>query len=303
MNVLSYSPADDTGGVGWFMASAFRDDPRVNYRQVTGSPSYLQYPSQNAWHTFTVLDMWQRADVVHLHDGFWGVNDMAFAPKPLVVTWHGTGFREHYPANVREQKDYGAVGLVATLDLWLKAMDDVTWCPAPLPLDELAALAAPLPGEPGVDRPLRVGHNPTNRALKSTPAFLAACERIGSDIEPVLVERQPWSVSLAVKATCDAYFDQTMFGYGQNSIEAWAMGLPVVCGGEPWTMEEYQRRFGYIPFIRTEEPGIEEALRELLDPITRKAYGQLGNRHAQTYHSQAAGRALLRPIYEEAAWR
>lgn len=301
MRVLSYSPYDDTGGTGYLMASAFNAvAPWVTYNAVCGAPSYLQYPPHTPWDWTNIRRMWRQADVVHLHDGFHQTQGLP--RRPHVVTWHGTGFREQSDTCLALQRAKGAVGLVSTLDLWLLAPDDVQWMPAPFDLDWLAGFRRELQldGVGGVDRPLRIGHCPTNRALKSTAAFLAAAERLNEEmpVQVVLVEGKPWAEVLPIKATFDVYFDQTAYGYGQNSIEAWAMGIPVVCGAQPATLVEYQRRFGSLPFVYADPGSIYEALRVLSGLEERTHWARRGRAHVEQFHSQAAGVKALTAAYQ-----
>jgi hypothetical protein len=246
VKVFSYSPFDDVGAFGYRMASAFdqHGPDGWEYRAVRGAPSYLQFPAHDEWHWPSIVRWWDEADVVHVHDHIPTVGQ----PRPIVVTFHGTGFRETPTDHLRLAAAANARPLVSTLDLYLLAPDDVTWCPQVDDLDALALHRIPTEG------PLRIGHAPTNRLLKSTDLFLAACERLAADIplEVVLIEGLPWSEALALKGTCDIIFDQTAYGYGGNAIEAWAMSIPVVCGAPEATLTEYQRRFGHLPFVLAE---------------------------------------------------
>lgn len=292
MRVLSWSGGDDVGGVGWGMASAFNAvRPDWTYESVVGSPSWLQYPRHTPIERLDTA--WAEADVVHLHEGFSFVR----GPKPLVVTYHGTGFREVPGLCLEQVRLHRAVCLVPTLDLWLLAPDEVTWAPAPFDLDWLATLRTPV--DDGV---LRIGHCPTNRALKSTDAFLAAASRLGRElsVEVVMVEGRPWAECLPVKATLDVYFDQTLFGYGQNSVECWGMGIPVVAGADERTLGEMVRRFP-LPFVQADESTIYQALRVLAEPDARAQWAARGLAHAERFHSQRAFVDLLEPIYRQQA--
>src|SRR6185369_16504535 len=124
-------------------------------------------------------------------------------------------FRLHGPAMLAEQRRRRAIGLAATLDLYLMAPDDLTWAPALYDLDWLASLRSPI--DDGI---LRIAHAPTNRTIKGTDAFLAAAERLGRElpVEVILVERQSWYSCLHAKAIADIYFDQVALGYGNNAI-------------------------------------------------------------------------------------
>lgn len=295
MRVLSYSVFDDVGGTGYFMADAFNAlRPDWRYEAVRGAPSYLAYPEHTTWQWGNILDAWANADVVHLHDGF---HNIPVSRRGLVVTYHGTGFREQPDSLLRAQALHRAVGLVSTLDLWLLRPDDVTWNPIGVDIDHLATYRKPHTG------PLRIGHAPTNRALKSTEALIAAVEKVQTyaDVELVLIERQPWAECLRLKGTCDVYFDQTAYGYGTNTIECWAMGIPAIVGAQDATLEEYHRRFGVLPFVLADPGTIVEAIDKLLDPTTRALYSDLGRRHVRLFHSQRALVDRLVPIYEAAA--
>lgn len=295
MKLFSYSPYDDTGGLGWCLADAWHQQrPQDEYRQVCGAPSYLNYPQHDAWNWDSIQRWWRDADAVHVHDGF---HNIPKTRSNMVVTWHGTGFRESSTELLKDQRRFGATGMVSTLDLWLLAPDEVTWEPAPHDLDYYAQLRADTPKIPG---PLRIGHSPTNRALKSTAEFLIACDRIkdeGADIEVVMIEGVSWLESVALKATCDVFFDQTAHGYAGSSIEAMGMGIPLASGGPDHVLAEFERRFGYIPFIVCTPATIYDGLVALMDPDVRDRQTQLGLQHADTYHSYRAVVELLAPIY------
>ena len=290
MKVVQYLPYDDVGGVGFRTARALnRHRPDWDVKAYRGAPSYLQFPEHSRWHWPTIARDCYEADVVHSHDHRAKiVNRLAD-----VVTFHGTGFREGPAASLAHAGD--ARVLVSTLDLWLQAPDEVEWMPQMDDLDALASHVVPH----GTDK-VRVCHAPTNRALKSTHEFLAACERLqaqGAPLDVVLIEGVSWAEAVKIKGTCDVVFDQTAYGYGGNAIEAWARGLPVICGAADATLEEYERRFGSLPFVVADPGSIENALELLLQPVERGYWGQKGRMHAQRFHSQQAGVERLAGIY------
>lgn len=298
MKLLSYSPYDDTGMLGYNLASMWDQcRPHDTYRAVCGAPSYLNFPQHDPWDWRTIVRRWDEADAIHLHDGF---HAMPRKRSGLVVTWHGTGFRESSDILLRHQYEHQGIGTVSTLDLWLLAPDHVEWLPAPHDTASYRTIRSEVPAIPG---PLRIGHAPTNRALKHTDAFLAACDRIAqeAEIEVVLIEGVEWTESITLKATCDIWYDQVAFGYGGNGIEAMAMGIPVVCGAPDPTLAEYERRFGALPFVLADAGTIYDALAHLMDPEVRSEYGLRGMAHAEAFHSYAAVADRLEPIYVRAA--
>ena len=297
MKALSYSVYDDIGGLGWGLASAFRKLTDWEYRQVCGQPSYLDFPQADHWDWPQIVKWWKAADVVHLHDGY---HQLPSKRHGIVCTYHGIGFRGNPGWFLRQQEQHRATGLVSTLDLWLLAPSETTWCPAPYDLDWLHSFRHPLRRPDG---PLRIGHAPTDRSIKHTAEFLAACEQFGREtpVEVVLIEGMSWRDCLEVKGSCDIFYDQCAFTYGGNSIEAMAMGIPVLNGAPDATLAEYERRFGDLPFVLVDPGSILEGLRMLASPYARDAWGRRGRRHVEQFHSQRAVVDLLTPIYRDAA--
>ena len=288
----------DTGGNGHRTAEAFRRLTDWTYHSTARHRNYLAYPVDLRWDE--AIRWWRRADVVHLRDGF-QAQAMLHAPdRPAVIHHHGTQFRLHRDELLREQARRGAIGLAATLDLFLMAPSDVEWMPALYDLDWLASLRAPV--DDGV---LRIAHAPTNRGIKSTEAFLAAAKRLGRElpIEVILVERQAWSACIRAKARADIYFDQVALGYGNNAIEAWGMGQPVIAGGAPDTLDEMERRWGSLPFVLADEGSVLDALRHLADPAHRALWAGRGRAHATRWHSDRAVVPMLQAVYERAMVR
>jgi hypothetical protein len=296
VRILNASHVADTGGNGWRTAQAFaRLAPDWHYRSTCRTTNYLAYPRDLPWER--AISEWKRADVVHVRDGFQAERLLRAPRRPTVIHQHGTQFRRHRDALLREQRQRRAIGLAATLDLYLMAPDDLIWAPALYDLGELAAMRSPI--DDGI---LRIAHAPTNRAIKGTDAFLRAVEALGHElpVELILVERASWSSCLAAKARADVYFDQVALGYGNNAIEAWGMGQPVIAGGAIETLAEMERRFGSLPFVLADEGSILKALRHLADPAARQEWARRGREHAERFHSATAGVAFLQGIYRRA---
>lgn len=289
MKVVNYAAGADTGGQSYRLKQAFTKLSDIDYRSLVRSTNYLQYPKDLPWQQ--AANALQKADVIHVNASF---RTLERYWKPTIIHHHGTGFRQNPEGHLAKAREWGSTPVVSTLDLWLLAPDETTWLPAPYDLDWLDTYRKPTGGTK-----LRIGHAPTDRAIKSTDALIKAVARI-PDAQLVLIEGKTWADCLKLKGTVDVFFDQVILGYGNNAIEAWGMGIPVVCGAQPDTLAEMTNRFGELPFVSATEDSIYEALMVLTDEVARKEWGERGRAHAERFHSERAVVDLMWPIYEEA---
>lgn len=290
MYVLSVRQGSDLAGSSYAIAKAFTSHHTITVRSAVRSTNYLDYRHDLAWSQ--LADEWPHADVVHLHEN--AKPRRILGDKPFVMHLHGTVFRRNVDLFRRYIADNGGVGVAATLDL-LDLEPSLTWLPHPISRDMLPARRVT------GGRLLRVAHAPTNRAIKATDAFLAACRLVG--VEPVLIEGKTNAECLAIKATCDALYDQTELGYGVNAIEAWALGLPVIAGGAPSTLNRMRDEFGSLPFIETTADTIADALAVLQDDQARSEWADAGHAHYRRFHDGSETVRRLAPIYESLADR
>lgn len=287
MRVLSIHKGQDTAGIGWLLAQAFRGHPTISLRSAVRRSNYIAYPHDLDWSRAQVA--WAAADVAHLHNTL-ATWQLMGGRKPFVLHHHGTYYRQNAEVLNREVADRGGRAVAATLDL-LDLDDDLTWCPAPFDLDWLAGFRQPRRGR------LRVGHAPTDRSLKSTAAFLEACRKLG--VDPVLIEGQSWQECLRLKGTCDVLYDQVRLGYGHNAVEAWAMGIPVIAGAPLPTLNRMQQTFGGLPFFPAIEFTIGDAIEALMQPEIRHEWADAGQRHARRWHDGRETVDRLGRLYTE----
>lgn len=285
MRVLNYSHGADTGGVGHLIKRAFDRHSDWIYRQACRTVNYIGYPRD----TTTNRTKPETFDVLHANNAF-----KTLPVMPSVIHYHGTQFRRQPDFFLPEQKRRKAVGLVSTLDLWLMDPPNLEWLPAPYDIEWLQTFRQPVG-----DGVFRVAHAPTDRGIKSTDPLIQAVDRLSKEIpvELVLVERANWQKCLARKGTADVYFDQVLLGYGNNAIEAWGMGIPVIAGGQPDTLAEMRNRFGDLPFYEATEETIYDALKVLADETTRAEWSRRGLAHVERFHDDAQVVAQLEPIY------
>ena len=301
MRILNYAVGYDTGGQGIRIKQGCDRYSEHEYRQVARRISYIQYPVDADPSQAQALGDW--ADVVHVSHRIPPFRrrdrlvDRIGEGKPLVVHHHGTAFRRDHAVRLAEARRARATLVVSTVDLLDYAPEGI-WLPAPYDLEWLATFR-----NHRDDGVFRVGHTPTARGIKSTEKLVEAVHRLASDlpVELVLGERVPWTKAITLKGVCDVYFDQVILGYGNNAIEAWGMGIPVVAGAAPDTLARMADMFGTIPFYRADDSvdSIYTALRELAEPEARAYWGKVGAEHAHRFHREQVVVGLLEQVYTE----
>lgn len=293
----------DTGGVSAAIGRAFEDEPGWQFRAIISTLNYIDYPRQYSWNRETVEQMWREADVIHLHHNLIGPERLTkgwkgfrLPRRPYLVHFHGTGFRENHREHLRVLRRWRAYGVVATVDLALLA-PDLPWLPCPV-----GDLPQRIARNDGM---VCIAHAPTDRNIKGTAAFLEAVDRLrseGHDVYFDLIEGVTWAECLQRKAQADIYYDQVQLGYGNNAIEVWGMGIPVVAGAQPATLAEMQRRFGSLPFYEASESTIYDALKALVQsPDLRAEYSAKGLAHVERFHDQRVVVEQLKAIYRKVA--
>jgi hypothetical protein len=294
----------DTGGVNHQIVDAFRTEPGWLVRAMISGRNYIEYPSDLIFDYRMLGEWWRAADVIHLSHEFYRlrkVERLKLPARPKVMHYHGTGYRERAEDLIRHQRANRAIGLVATLDLWLLNPDETEWLPCPYNLNALQSHVA-ASRSPGM---VKVAHAPTARKIKSTEPFLRAVKRLqeeGYELELDLIEKVSWKECLQRKASADIYFDQTILGYGNNAIEAWGMGIPVIAGASERTLQEMRRRLSNtLPFYQTTEGTIYEALKAMVQsPDLRAEYAERGLWHVQRFHDQKVVVEQLKDVYQRA---
>ncbi len=332
LKVFSLTTGADTGGWAGRMNDAFNQHPQglapgsqglapqapVSYHSMCNSDNYIEYPYDLPYSLPLLCQLYDRADVIHLHNTLHGHHFYDNGQgKPTVLIHHGILFRGSPRVVAQEARDIGAVQICSTIDLESKELG-VTWVPVPYELDgpisslvnrgipeSFQGLRAAYYPHKEEGKVIRIGHAPTNRAIKSTDAFLAstfALAERGLPVEAVLIEGKTHYETLRVKATCDLFMDQLHLGYGCNAVEAWAMGIPVIAAtDDPVVRKRMLDRWGVLPFVEATEATLEATIKELvLSKDLRDDYGALGYAHARMWHDATVVAPILTDIYQSA---
>lgn len=303
MRVFSLFTGADTGGWGWAMHRAFTAHaPDWTYRAMAATRNYIAYPEDLPYRQQLIPQLWAEADVIHLHNSLAGhkLYD-AGQGKPIVLQHHGARFRAAPIPMSMGAARMGAVQIASTVDLAMLA-PDVTWVPVPY---DLAAMRAIREAQYVPSQRIRIAHAPTVRSAKGTDAMLAALERLAAryPIDVDLIEGQPWWKCLKRKARADIFLDQLTLGYGCNSVEAMAMGIPVVSGAEdPAILDEMRRRWGkHLPFADATAATIERVIERIIkSKLYRQQLVGVGTAHVERYHDERKVVPLMADIYASA---
>ena len=282
----------DNGGAAWFLREALNENGhearQVRYRES----DYIGYPADLIQPSETQLRApWDWCDVVHVHDNAPFVPDAWWREgKPVVVTYHGTMYRDAPARYDQEAQARGWFQTVATPDL-------TNLCPRWLP-DTRPHYQ---PAEPYRGGLFRVAHAPTNRNRKGTDAVIRACKDfVFVDLD--VIENASHAECIERKRRAHLVVDQLTLGYGCNAIEAWQMGLPVVSGGPVDVLERVRANVGFLPFVlATNEAEIARHVLTLRDnPVLHAGACAIGGRCAELYHSYEAAAGIAVKWYEAA---
>lgn len=131
---------------------------------------------------------------------------------------------------------------------------------------------------------IRIGHAPTNRLAKGTDAILNQLRLLEEKypVEIVLIENLPHKKALTLKASCDIFVDTVgELGYGVNSLEALAMGIPTAVEILP----DFEKILGEHPFINISSETVAERLIPFIETKgMRHECGEKGKEWVARHH-------------------
>jgi glycosyltransferase involved in cell wall biosynthesis len=149
---------------------------------------------------------------------------------------------------------------------------------------------------------LRIIHSPTNRAMKGTDFIIPVMEAIRKvrDVEFVLVENKPHQEVIHIKESCDLAIEQVGnlggTGYGRNSLETLAMGIPTITEMTP----DYVAWLPQNPFVLATRETLYASVLQLLDNAElRRELKERGRQWVLKYHSYSAVHQQLMGLYRE----
>jgi hypothetical protein len=299
--------SDDPAGVVARLQAAANKGEALRIRSAHRVTHYFEFPNDIVWTPMTepfIKELLRKADVVHLNNSFRAVSRFHIN-KPMLLHHHGSMFRNNAVNMLGVAKHHKMAQAVSTVDLMKPAPDVLRWLPSAYDIDELQRIGKANRREP--DGRVRIVHAPTNRALKHTDLFLSIVQKLqwdGYPIDVVIVEGKTNAETLVEKAKADIVYDQIAFGYGCNGIEAWGLGVPVIAGGEPWTLHKMRDMWGALPFAEADERSLATVTEDLIASASMRAeYAERGLAHVRKYHDERPALSILLELYHEAMTR
>jgi len=277
----------DFAGCGYFLSQAINQNTDSTARSVRYHPSTLGFPTDiQAPTDAELVDLWKRADVVHIHDDYRKL-PAGLQTKPTVITYHGSLYRATPKDYDDKAKAMGWIQTASTLDLTLLGP---RWMPDTRPDLSQYVNRSPV---------FRACHAPTKRKVKGTSAVLQACRKT---VDLDLIENVQWSEALTRKGQCWVTIDQFQLGYGCNAIEAWLMGQPVIGGGSDKILGAIWAQGEGIPLVVVKEDidEIRSAIRLMQNPKNYAEMQERGHDYVNRFHSMPAVAAKALEYYHEA---
>ncbi len=131
---------------------------------------------------------------------------------------------------------------------------------------------------------IRIGHAPTNRAAKGSNVIIPIVKELEQNysVKLILIENLSYQEALKRKSECHIFIDQIGdLGYGINSLEALAMGIPTCSCLAPGFAEQYPNH----PFIVIDEYNLKSQLVNLIQNTElRMKKAEEGMEWVRKYH-------------------
>lgn len=132
-------------------------------------------------------------------------------------------------------------------------------------------------------------HAPSDRNLKQTHLIVNAAAETGwhLDLVEAASNREVLARKMHAAAVADSGPGSVPAGYGVNSVEAMALGLPTIAGADGEIRDLLEQAGCPVLFVADQDELIA-ALDWLRDPAERARLGQDGCRFVQRFHNPAA---------------
>jgi glycosyltransferase involved in cell wall biosynthesis len=240
-------------------------------------------------------------DIIHLDGGLDFTRDVRFASdafrrgKHIVAYYHGSDMRTR--GIVRPVDEIAGLRLTCEWDL-IELDSRLRYLYLPFKVAEISEK------EYRFHTPIRIAHASRN-PFKGTEFVQQAVAALATryPVELVLLRDMSHSEALRRKAECDIFVDQLTnaggWGYGMSSVEAFAMGMPVVTNIPPPMLGRIRDH----PFVLADSDTVYAALEELIQDEHRcRQLAAQGRQWVKARHDVQSVGDQLYEYYREAGW-
>ena len=141
---------------------------------------------------------------------------------------------------------------------------------------------------------IKIGHAPTNRLAKGSNEIIKIIRSLASQyqIQLDLIENLPYEMALKRKYQCDLFIDQIGdLGYGMNSVESLAMGIPTLSS----LASGFEEKYPDHPFIVIDAMNLKRKLENLLNNIER--IEEIGKRSVKWVKKHHDSNSVVKKIH------
>ena len=238
-------------------------------------------------------------DVYHFDGGMDLFRDLRFARelkkrnKKIVCCYFGSDLRTR--GIFRELDEMSDLNLTVEFD-HLSLHKNISYIYFPFDVDHFKIIKKN-------NEKIKIVHSPTNRKYKGTDKIIEVIRKVSEkrNIDFILLENADRDKVLKIKSECDLAIDQVGgelggTGYGKNSIENLAMGIPTFTE----FTQEYLSFIQDNPFIHSTIDTLEENIISMTDNESlRTSVSEKGRKWAEKYHSFNAVNEMLMKYYEK----
>lgn len=187
---------------------------------------------------------------------------------------------------IKIAREYGKGIFVSTPDL-LEFVPEAIWLPQPINLGKLSKKTAQFNAKKStIPRAIKILHSPSSMQIKGTQFIIETIDKLtreGYNIDLVVCKNKSNEEVLNSILSTDIVIDQLYVGaYGKYSVEAMALGKPVIC----YLRDDLKKHYhSDLPIISATIDNIYHTLKDLIN--NRESWeeiGAKGKRYTEKFH-------------------
>lgn len=277
----------DFAGCAWDLTRALRRHTAHDARHVTMSKHEWQFGSDIVTTDGEKLRKWlEWADVVACWGNFRTLDTAGVSGlSNLIAISVGDEYPYHLEAYRERCVKYGVKKRLHGSILYSQLADD--WLPIAVPVDEYGTLKKERGAKPVICQA------PSNQRRKSTEEVIDLLGR-REDVDLLVINKVKHCECLEAMAHADILVDHfpgiqvgeyiELGGCGKTSLEAWALGIPVIAYAEEPKRAAYLETVGYLPYYESRLENLPAAVDALLDERMYNEYSEKGCQYVKTFH-------------------